>query len=391
MDKIIIVGSGFSGSVLAREIAENLNRKVLLIEKRNHIGGNAYDEKDKYGIIIQKYGPHYITTNNYDIIEYLSRFAELIPHDVALLSYIDNNYVQLPFNFKTMQQLAGYKNSEILLSKMRKYFLGRDRVPILELVNHKDEYIKEYGELLFEKAYKTYIAKQWGLNPEEIDKSVLERVPMAMSFDNRYINKDFQYLPKLGFKEIFKNMLNHPNIEVELNINPLCDIQFDSSSNTICYKGEEIELLVYTGAIDELFNCKYGQLPYRSLNITYDYYKEDSVLPCEIISYPQANGYTRKTEYKKINFDCSTEYSVVATEYPLEYDPKSKNANIPYYPTLTKQSQELYQLYLNESRQYHNLVLCGRLAEFKYFNMDTCIEHALDKFKEIKEYLEGSK
>ena len=191
MGKIIVVGTGFSGSILARKIAEELNREVTVVEKRSHIGGNMYDEYDENGILIQKYGPHFLNTNKYFIIEFLEQYAELFPHDTKLLSFIDGNYVRLPFNFRTLQQLVGAKKSEALLAKMREKFAGRDRVPIFELVESDDDEVREYGNLLFEKAYRTYTAKQWGLDPEDIDRSVLDRVPMAMSFDERYLNKDF--------------------------------------------------------------------------------------------------------------------------------------------------------------------------------------------------------
>ena len=383
MKNIIVVGAGFSGSIIARRIAEDMNQKVRIIEKRNHIGGNAYDEYDENGILIQKYGPHYLNTNNYNVIKYLKQFADLYPHDAKLLSYIDGEYIQLPFNFKTMQQLVGYENSEILLKKMREYFRGRDRVPIFEILQCEDKDISNYGNLLFEKAFKTYTAKQWGVNPNEIDRSVIDRVPMAMNFDERYLNKDFQYLVKKGFTSIFDNMLDHENIEVIKNTNAMNFIKLEEN-HRISFNWDQIDLLIYTGAIDELFGYKYGILPYRSLDIHYDYYDMDSKLPCEIISYPQAEGYTRSTEYKKITLNCDAKKTIVATEYPCEYNPNDPKSNIPYYPTLTKESQELYRLYLHEAEKYGNIVLCGRLAEFKYYNMDVCIEHALEKFEKIK-------
>ena len=383
MKNIIVVGAGFSGSIIARRIAEDMNQKVRIIEKRNHIGGNAYDEYAENGILIQKHGPHYLNINNYNVIKYLKQFADLYPHDAKLLSYIDGEYIQLPFNFKTMQQLVGYENSEILLKKMREYFRGRDRVPIFEILQCEDKDISNYGNLLFEKAFKTYTAKQWGVNPNEIDRSVIDRVPMAMNFDERYLNKDFQYLVKKGFTSIFDNMLDHENIEVIKNTNAMNFIKLEEN-HRISFNGDQIDLLIYTGAIDELFGYKYGILPYRSLDIHYDYYDMDSKLPCEIISYPQAEGYTRSTEYKKITLNCDAKKTIVATEYPCEYNPNDPKSNIPYYPTLTKESQELYRLYLHEAEKYGNIVLCGRLAEFKYYNMDVCIEHALEKFEKIK-------
>lgn len=389
-EKIIIVGSGFSGSILARKIAEEMGRDVAVLEKRSHIGGNAYDEYDDRGILIQRYGPHYINTNKYSVIDFLERYTKLFPHDAKLLSFIDGNYVRLPFNFRTMQQLVGPKKSETLLAKLREAFAGRDRVPILELVDHADQDIHEYGTLLFEKAFRTYTSKMWGLQPEEIDKSVLERVPMAMSYDERYLNKDFQYLPQEGFTKIFEHMLSHPNIHLQLNTDALEHLTLDEASHVIRYNGEVVECMVYTGAIDELFSCQFGPLPYRSLDIRYTYSEENSVLPCEIISYPQADGYVRSTEYRKIMYDDSgVKGTVVATEYPLNYNPAAEIGNIPYYPVLTAESIKRYQLYLNEASKYKNLFLCGRLAEFKYYNMDVCIEHALAYFENVKEYLEN--
>ncbi len=386
MKKIVVVGSGFSGSILARKIAEELGRQVLVVEKRSHIGGNMYDEYDEHDILIQKYGPHFLNTDKYSIIKFLSRYAELFPFAVELLSFIDGKYVRLPFNFETVQQLVGAEKSESLLAKLRTTFRGRDRVPILELVDHADPEISGYGSTLFEKAYRTYTSKMWGLPPEKIDKYVLDRVPMAMNYDRRYLNKDFQYLPVKGFTRLFESLLDHPNITVSLNTDALTHLEL--SGDKVWYDGEPVMCLIYTGAIDELFGRKYGSLPYRSLDIRYSYSEKDSVLPEQIISYPQAEGYTRSTEYRKIMFDSSgAKGSIVATEYPLDYDPEAAVGNIPYYPVVTVESAALYQRYLKDVSRYKNLFLCGRLAEFKYYNMDVCIEHALEYFENVKEYL----
>ncbi len=392
MEKIIVVGSGFSGSILARKIAEELDREVIVLEKRSHIGGNMYDEYDELGILVQIYGPHFLNTNNFAIIKFLQQYGEFFPHNAKLLSFIDGRYVRLPFNFTTVQQLIGAEQAEPLLAKLRQEFYGRDRVPVLELVEHSDKNISAYGKLLFEKAYRTYTSKMWGIEPEEIDKYVLDRVPMAMGYDERYLNKDFQYLPVQGFTKLFEEMLNHPNIQVQLNVDALKHLRLDENAGRVYYDGQSVECLIYTGAIDELFGLKYGALPYRSLDIRYEYSDKESMLPSEIISYPQATGYTRSTEYRKIMYDESkVRGSVVATEYPLQYDPQAEIGNIPYYPVLTEESQQVYQKYLAEVHKYNNLFLCGRLAEFKYYNMDVCIEHALSYFENVKAYLERIK
>ena len=385
---VIIVGSGFSGSILARKLAEEKNMKVLVIERRPHIAGNMYDEISEEGILIQKYGPHFLNTNYWWIIEYLSQYSDMYEHSTKLLSYIDGQYVQLPFNFRTMQQLVGAKKSEILLKKFRENFTGRDRVPVLEIISHKDEDISNYGKLLFEKAFKTYISKMWGLNPEDLDVYVMNRVPMALNYDERYLNKDFQYLPNNGFTKLFENMLNHKNITIELNTDAIPSISFNNEENKAYYKGKEVKLLIFTGMIDELFAYKYGALPYRSLDFKYETVKANKVLPAEVCSYPQAEGYTRKTEYKWFNWhkkDC--QYTTIVTEYPLQYDKDAEVGNLPYYPIMSGENNEIYQKYFKESQQYKNLFLSGRLAEYKYFNMDVVIEHTFERYKEIEEYL----
>ncbi len=395
MEAVLVVGSGFSGSILARKIAEELDRRVLVIEKRSHVSGNMYDELDDHGILVQRYGPHFVYTNKYSIIRYLKQYTELFPFCCRMLSFIDGRHVRLPFNFESVQQLIGPEKAEGLLAKLRKAFAGRDRVPVLEVVKHADPDISGFGHLLFEKAYRTYISKMWNVPPEKIDPYVLERVPMAMSYDERYINRDFQYLPREGFTKIFEKLLDHPNIEVRLNTDALEHLELNSGcarererENKIRYDGEPVGCLIFTGAIDELFGRKYGMLPYRSLDIRYEYSEKTSVLPCQMVSFPQAPGYTRKTEYRKIMFDDSAAVgSVVATEYPLDYVPGAEVGGVPCYPVVTDESNALYEKYLEEAGKYKNLFLCGRLAEFRYYNMDVCIEHALAYFEKVREYL----
>lgn len=385
----IIVGAGFSGSILARKLAEEKNMKVLVVEQRNHIAGNMYDEVNEKGILIQKYGPHFLNTNYWWIIEYLSQYSEMYEHSTKLLSYIDGKYVQLPFNFKTMQQLVGCKQAEILLKKFRETFSGKDRVSILEIISDEDKDISNYGKLLFEKAFKTYISKMWGLDPKQLDIYIMNRVPMALNYDERYLNKDFQYLPKYGFTKLFEKMLDHKNITIELNTNAIPNISFDDENNKVLYKNKEVEALIFTGMIDELFNYEYGALPYRSLDFKYETVKADKILPAEVCSYPQAKGYTRKTEYKWFNWHKENcEYTTVVTEYPLQYDKDAEVGNLPYYPIMNDENNKVYKQYYNKSKRYNNLFLSGRLAEYKYFNMDIVIEHTFERFKEIEAYLD---
>lgn len=383
MGQIIVVGSGFSGSIIARELAEKHNKMVTVIEKRSHIAGNMYDELDEHGILIHKYGPHVVVTNRWDIIKYLMRFSPMYKHVVKEMSFIDGRYIRLPYNFESAQQLIGEEKAEVLINKLRARYKGMDRVSVRTLADSDDQDIAFFGNLLFEKAYRTYCAKQWDVPVETLDKSILDRVPMAMSYDERYMNKDFQFLPENGYAALFKNMLDHPNITVRLNEDANEHLVLDSSGNTVKYDGEDVDILVYTGAIDELFGTKYGRLPYRSLDIRYEWHEEDRVYPEEIISYPQAPGYTRKTEYKFMMKDHSgCTGTTVATEYPIAYTPDM--AISPFYPVITSDTQARYKQYLEEASAYKALYLCGRLAEFRYYNMDDCILRAFDVVSEIE-------
>lgn len=382
---IIIVGSGFSGSIMARELAENDDQKVLVIEQRNHIAGNMYTEQNEDGIPVHMYGPHFFNTSKYWIVKYLEQFAELVSHCAKVLSYIDGKYIRLPFNFETVQQLVPPKKCEKLLALFRLFFPGRDRVPIFELLEHDNEDIREYGDLLFNKGYKPYVVKQWGLSPDEIDRSIINRVPMAMNYDERYLNNDFQRLPKYGYTKLFEAMLDHPNIDIKLNTDALNHITLNEPEGYACFDGVAYKQIVYTGAIDELFGNCYGSLPYRSLDIKYRVEKTVSALPNEVVVYPQAEGYTRSVEYRKIcYYPLNTRNTIVATEYPCLYDKKASTGNLPYYPILNDDNVDLYQEYKRKSLKYNNLLLCGRLAEYRYYNMDDVIESTFEKLSIVR-------
>lgn len=386
MYDVIVVGSGFSGSVIARALADKHNKKVLVIEKRDHIAGNMYDEYDDHGVLIHKYGPHVVVTDKWEVIKYLSQYSEMYEHTVKELSFIDGKYVRLPFNFETVKQLVGEEKAELLLKKMRKVFCGEDRVSVGQLVRCEDPDISEYGKLLFNKAYVTYCAKQWDTPVEKLDASIMDRVKMVIGYDERYMNKDFQFLPQNGYTKLFENLLNHENIKIRLNEDANSHLKLNTQTNSITYDNEEVGLLVYTGAIDELFQSKYGDLPYRSLDIRYEWFDKEKVFPQEIISFPQAKGYTRKTEYRQMmnSFEkCSG--STVATEYPTAYVKGSQNS--PYYPVITDETKNIYQKYLSDASSFKNLFLCGRLAEFRYYNMDECILRAFDVIRDIEAFL----
>ena len=386
MKNIVVVGTGWSGSIIARKIAEELDMKVNLVERRPHIAGNMYDEYDEHGFLIQKYGPHHFYTNNYSIYSYVEQYAEFFPHFCKSKNYIDGRYVSMPFNFYTLQELIGREKASEVIPKLREEYKGQERVPVVDLLDSRYAEVREYGKQLFDKAFRPYIAKMWEVPVDKIDRYVLGRRAMVMGYDERMSDHDYQGLPKEGFTKLFENLINHENITLTLNVDALDHIKF--SDDHVLYDGEKVDCLVFTGPIDELFKYKYGKLPYRSLIIKNEYYEQDSVLPVEGASYPQADGYVRSTEYRKMMYNTEgLKGSVVSTEYPLAYDKDAEVGNEPYYPVITEESTRLYQQYVELSKQYNNIFLCGRLAEFRYIDMHTCIEHALEYFEDVKNAL----
>lgn len=337
--------------------------------------------------MIQKYGPHHFYTNNYQIFRVFEQYGEFFTHYYKSKNLIDGRYLSMPFNFYTLQELVGREKAAILIPKMRQEYQGRERVPVIELLDSTDPDIASYGNLLFDKAFRPYIAKMWDTPVEKIDRYVLGRRSMAMNYDERVADYEFQGLPKEGFTKIFEKLLDHENIQVSLNTDALEHITF--VGNRVLYDGRDVDCLIFTGPIDELFEFQYGKLPYRSLDIRWDYYEnQESVLPMEGVSYPQADGYVRKIEYRKMMWDTTgLKGSVISTEYPLPYNRDSKVGNEPYYPVITEESQKIYNHYSDLAKRYGNIFLCGRLAEFRYIDMHTCIEHALDYYEDIKKYL----
>ncbi|GAA04683.1 UDP-galactopyranose mutase [Photobacterium leiognathi] len=382
---VVVVGSGFSGAIFARELAEKHNKKVLVVEKRPHIAGNMYDEYNEHGILVQRYGPHFFNTDKAWVLEFLKKYCELIPHAVTGRSEIDGKYVQLPYNFQTIQDLLPLNEAEELYRLMREEFSGEDRVSIFSLLESSNKKIRDFAELLYEKAFKPYTMKQWNLTTEQIDKSVLNRVKFALNFDSRYLNKDFQYLPKHGFTKLFESMLNHQNIKIICDCDALTHISI--IEDTAYYNGEYVESIVYTGPIDELFNREFGILPYRSLEFTYESVKTTShLLPSDFVSYPQTNTFTRKTEYRRFNYEVSgQEYTTIVAEHPLEYNPDGQVGNVPYYPTITSKNLDILKKYQEKAESIKNLLLVGRLAEYKYFNMDLIIENAFNKLENFNQ------
>lgn len=278
-----------------------------------------------------------------------------------------------PFYFQAIDIFYPPEQAERLKSKLKQVFAGREFVPVLEVQGNEDEEIRQYAHFLFQNDYAPYTAKQWGLKPEEIEPSVLARVPLRMSYHDGYFDDTYQVMPDHSFTDFFHHLLNHPNIEVHLGIEALDHLSVADDQMLIDGTPNE-RLIIYTGALDELFQCEYGRLPYRSLRFEWRYSEQDSYQEAPVVAYPQEAGYTRITEYKKLPVQMGKGTSY-ALEYPVPYEEGSGAA--PYYPVLTAESQELYRKYYQKAKQIKNLICCGRLADFKYYNMDQALERAL--------------
>jgi len=379
MFEFIVVGSGFAGSVIAERIANILNQKVLIIEKRNHIGGNCYDYRDENNIIVHKYGPHLFHTDYKEVFDYLSNFTDWHIYHHKVLAFVDGKKVPLPFNLDSIyevfpQELA--KRLEVRL--IEKYGYGA-KIPILELLKEEDKDLKFLASYVYEKIYKNYTIKQWGLKPEEISPQVTARVPIYVSRDNRYFTDKYQVIPKDGYTKIFERMLNHPNIKIMLNTDFKEVISIDFENKKIYFLGQEFRgKLIFTGMIDELFNFKYGFLPYRSLDLRFETIEQEYYQEAPVVNYPNDYDFTRITEFKHIH-PVKSNKTTILKEYPKAYRP---NVDIPYYPVFTKENQELYNKYKEEADKFENLVLVGRLAEYRYYDMDDVVKRALEVFEE---------
>lgn len=371
----IIAGAGLSGSVFARIMAEQ-GRHILILERRNHIAGNAYDEKNEAGILIHKYGPHIFHTNNEDVYQFVNRFSEWIPFKLKCEVEMCGKSTPSPFNFKTIDQFYEPEKASLIKQSLRVAYPDQEVVTVVELLNSGNALIREYAQMLFDNDYSLYTAKQWGISPSQIDISVLKRVPVRLDYESMYFTDKYECMPAYGYTEFVKNMITHPNITVQTDTDALEYIALKGSS--VVFDGLDVRpdsCFVYTGPIDRLFNYKYGELPYRSLRFDYRTLPEDSFQNAPVVAYPQVKDYTRITEYKKLPVQEVPGKTTIAVEYPLQYN--LKDSTEPYYPIPTETSSKIYQQYLSDATKYSNLILCGRLAEYKYYNMDQAIASVL--------------
>lgn len=377
---VLIIGCGFAGAVVAREMAEK-NKRVHIIEKRNHIGGNCYDCLDEYGVLVHQYGPHIFHTNSDEVYEFLSKYTEWYDYQHEVVGNVYGNIIPIPFNLNTLEIVYGKEKGEKLKKELIDTYGMNARVPIMELRKSESEGIKEIAEYVYQNIFLKYTMKQWNQTPEEVDQSVTARVPVLVSYDNRYFQDKYQGMPKEGYTKLFENLLDHPLISVELNKDAKNVLEFDFNHNKILYEGKIFEGdVIFTGAIDDLFDYKLGKLPYRSLRFDFEHYDQDYFQSKGVVNYTVSEDYTRITEFKYLTGQ-EIEGTTIIKEYPQVYsDPKTQ---VPYYAIIEDDNIKLHNDYVEMVKPFTNFHLLGRLAQYKYYNIDGIVLEALKLSKTL--------
>jgi UDP-galactopyranose mutase len=356
----LIVGAGFAGSVLAERLASQANKKVLLVDKRNHIGGNAYDCYDESGLLIHKYGPHIFHTNSADVFAYLSQFTAWRQYQHRVLACVDGQLVPIPINLDTINRLYGTRYTSFELED----FFRSVAETVDPIRTSEDVVVSRVGRELYEKFFRNYTRKQWGLDPSELDAAVTARVPVRTNRDDRYFTDRYQAMPLHGFTRMFERMLDHPNIKIMLNTD------YREVRDFLPYRA-----MVYTGPIDEFFDLRFGKLPYRSLDFRFETRAESQIQPVAVINYPNDYAYTRVTEFKHLTGQEHAR-STLVYEYP-------KVEGDPYYPVLNPTTSEIYHQYRLLADRTPDVHFVGRLATYRYYNMDQVVAQALAEFERI--------
>ena len=363
----LIVGAGFAGSVLAERLANQRNERVLIIDRRPHIGGNAYDRYDEAGLLIHQYGPHIFHTNAKQIFDHLSQFTEWRPYEHRVLAEVDGLLLPIPINLDTVNKLY---RLNLTSEELEGWFASRAE-HVDEIKTSEDVVVSKVGRELYEKFFRGYTRKQWGLDPSELDKSVTARVPTRTNRDDRYFGDEYQFMPKHGYTRMFERMLDHPNINI------MTQTDYEDVKNVVPYRR-----VICTGPIDEFFGYRFGKLPYRSLQFKHVTLDQEWHQPVAVVNYPQTNDYTRVTEYKHLTGQTHPK-TALTYEFPAAHGD-------PYYPVPKAENQELYKKYERLSLTTPNVWFVGRLATYRYYNMDQIVGQALATFRRINEALPAS-
>ncbi len=363
---VLVVGAGYAGSTMAERLATEAGMRVLVIDRRPHIAGNAYDALDEHGVLIHHYGPHIFHTNSDKVVQYLSRFTEWLPYEHRVLAVVDDKLLPMPINRTTLNALydLGLETEEQVEAYLTSVAEPRERQETSE-----DSVVARFGWDLYEKFFRGYTTKQWGMDPRELHAQVCARIPVRFNTDDRYFGDSFQNMPRDGYTAMFRNMLDHPNIDIKLGVE-YADVK------------DEVEYAhtVWTGPIDELYDYRYGKLPYRSLEFetrSQETPNLELVQDVAVVNYPAPDvPYTRITEYRHMTGQTELPWTTFHTEYP-------RAEGDPYYPIPKAENRELYHRYEALSEQEGGVTFVGRLARYQYLNMDQVVGQALSTFEKL--------
>jgi len=368
-DEILIVGAGFSGAVSANILANN-GEKILVIDRRKHIAGNAFDSKDeKTGIITHNYGPHIFHTNNDIVWNFLSKYTDWHNFEFKPKVVINGKFITLPFNLNSLYESFSNEKAKTIEDALIKEYGYGNKVAILELLENKNKSLKFIANYVYENVFANYSSKQWGIPVKDIDKNILKRVPVVISRDDRYFQDKYQGIPSKGYTNLIQNILTHKNIKLRLN------------TEFYDLKNEDFKKIIYTGSIDELFDYKYGVLPYRSLEFKTKLIDKEYYQPSAMVNYPNDYEYTRIVEHKYF-LNQNAKQTIVTEEYPQKF---IQGKNERYYPIKNDENIKLYNMYKAEAAKNPKLYLLGRLGEYKYYNMEEVILNAINLAKNIIE------
>ncbi len=380
----IVIGAGYSGAVMAERMASQLNWQILLFEQRDHVAGNCYDEPDADGTLVHVYGPHLFHTCRESVWQYLSGFTDWQPYEHKVLASIDNALLPLPFNLNSIDAIFPDDQAQRLRDKLLSHYGDGAKVPILEMLEVDDSDLKKLAQFVYEKVFLNYTSKQWGVRPDQIAPEVTARVPVVVSRDDRYFQDCYQAMPKAGYTKMFQNLLDQPQIQLQLTQNCRQRLNFDKDSQTIFLDGNRFTgTVVYTGMLDELFDYCFGTLPYRSLRFEFEHLQNTTFQNNTTVNYPNDFDYTRITEFKHIA-NASASGTTIVREYPQDYDRDDSEKNIPYYPVFNDENRLRHAKYLKLAESFDNLIVLGRLADYRYYNMDDAAGKALQTFANLQ-------
>jgi len=357
----LVVGGGFAGCVLAERLASQLGRRVLIIDRRDHIGGNAFDCLDEAGVLIHRYGPHIFHTNSQKVMDYLSQFTEWRPYEHRVLAAVDGQLLPIPINLTTLNSLYGLNMDSAAAAR----FLAARATPIADIRSSRDVVVNQVGEELYRKFFEGYTRKQWGRDATELDKSVTSRVPTRTDADSRYFQDTWQCMPLEGYTRMFERMIDHPNIQF------MPGTDYSDVKDLIPH-----DHLVYSGPVDEYFGYRFGKLPYRSLRFEHTTVDQPVFQEVAVVNYPSLEvPYTRITEYKHLTGQVHPKTSITR-EFPTDQGD-------PYYPIPAPENAALYKRYEELSERTANVTFTGRLGTYRYYNMDQVVAQSLALFHRI--------